>query len=38
MKDETIFEDPKSNKAWASADAIRKKHGCQPYVRQAFDT
>lgn len=25
MKDETIFEDPKSNKPWASADAIRKK-------------
>ena len=25
MKGETIFEDPKSNKPWASADAIRKK-------------
>lgn len=27
MKDETIFEDPKSNKPWASADAIRKSMG-----------
>lgn len=25
MKDGVIFEDPKTNKAWASADAIRKK-------------
>lgn len=25
MKDATIFEDPKTNKPWASADAIRKK-------------
>jgi integrase len=27
MKGETIFEDPKSNKPWASADAIRKSMG-----------
>jgi dUTPase len=38
MKDETIFEDPKSNKAWASADAIRKKHGCPHYVKPGLDT
>jgi integrase len=38
MKDETIFEDPKSNKPWASADAIRKKHGFQYCVRQVFVT
>ncbi|MEQ4765168.1 DUF3596 domain-containing protein [Providencia rettgeri] len=25
LKNETIFEDPKTNKAWAGADAIRKK-------------
>lgn len=25
MKDEIVFEDPKTNKPWASADAIRKK-------------
>ncbi|MER1692085.1 Arm DNA-binding domain-containing protein [Proteus mirabilis] len=25
MKDDVIFEDPKTNKAWAGADAIRKK-------------
>ncbi|TNV14942.1 DUF3596 domain-containing protein [Buttiauxella sp. B2] len=25
LKDDTIFEDPKTNKPWASADAIRKK-------------
>lgn len=25
MKDSTVFEDPKTGKAWASADAIRKK-------------
>ncbi|HBV9688224.1 site-specific integrase [Klebsiella quasipneumoniae] len=34
MKDETIFEDPKSNKAWASADAIRKK-AWLPTLRKA---
>ncbi|MGV7013850.1 Arm DNA-binding domain-containing protein [Klebsiella pneumoniae] len=34
MKDETIFEDPKSNKAWASADAIRKK-AWVPTLRKA---
>lgn len=38
LKDETIFEDPKTNKPWASADAIRKKHGCQLYGKQAFGT
>lgn len=34
MKDETIFEDPKSNKPWASADAIRKK-AWVPTLRKA---
>lgn len=34
MKDETIFEDPKSNKPWASADAIRKK-AWAPTLRKA---
>lgn len=34
MKDETIFEDPKNNKAWASADAIRKK-AWVPTLRKA---
>lgn len=38
MKDETIFEDPKSNKAWTSADAIRKKHGSPHYVKPGLDT
>ncbi|WP_234099828.1 site-specific integrase [Enterobacter roggenkampii] len=34
MKGETIFEDPKSNKPWASADAIRKK-AWVPILRKA---
>ncbi len=34
MKDETIFEDPKTNKPWASADAIRKK-AWVPTLRRA---
>ncbi|EDW8118160.1 DUF3596 domain-containing protein [Salmonella enterica subsp. enterica serovar Sundsvall] len=34
MKDETVFEDPKTNKAWASADAIRKK-AWVPALRKA---
>lgn len=34
MKDDTVFEDPKSNKAWASADAIRKK-AWVPTLRKA---
>lgn len=34
MKGETIFEDPKSNKPWASADAIRKK-AWVPVLRKA---
>lgn len=34
MKDETIFEDPKSDKPWASADAIRKK-AWVPTLRKA---
>lgn len=34
MKDDTIFEDPKSNKSWASADAIRKK-AWVPTLRKA---
>lgn len=38
MKDATVFEDPKTNKPWASADAIRKKHGFQHCGKQVFDT
>lgn len=34
MKDETVFEDPKTEKAWASADAIRKK-AWVPTLRKA---
>ena len=34
MKDATIFEDPKTNKPWASADAIRKK-AWVPTLRKA---
>lgn len=34
MKDATIFEDPKTEKAWASADAIRKK-AWVPTLRKA---
>ncbi|NUL39420.1 site-specific integrase [Kosakonia sacchari] len=34
MKDATIFEDPKTNKAWACADAIRKK-AWVPTLRRA---
>jgi len=34
MKGETIFEDPKRNKPWASADAIRKK-AWVPILRKA---
>ncbi|ROW62797.1 integrase [Cronobacter malonaticus] len=34
MKDTTIFEDPKTNKPWASADAIRKK-AWVPTLRKA---
>lgn len=34
MKDKTIFEDPKTGKAWASADAIRKK-AWVPTLRKA---
>jgi integrase len=34
MKDETIFEDPKTSKPWASADAIRKK-AWVPTLRKA---
>ncbi|WP_281549170.1 site-specific integrase [Kluyvera cryocrescens] len=34
MKDTTIFEDPKTGKAWASADAIRKK-AWVPTLRKA---
>lgn len=34
MKDVTIFEDPKTEKAWASADAIRKK-AWVPTLRKA---
>ena len=34
MKDETIFEAPKTNKPWASADAIRKK-AWVPTLRKA---
>lgn len=33
MKDGCVFEDPKTNKPWASADAIRKKPGCQHYEK-----
>lgn len=38
MKDATVFEDPKTNKPWASADAIRKKRGYQPCVKQVSGT
>ncbi|EFA9727300.1 integrase, partial [Escherichia coli] len=34
MKDATVFEDPKTNKPWASADAIRKK-AWVPTLRKA---
>ena len=34
MKDETVFEDPKTEKAWANADAIRKK-AWVPTLRKA---
>ncbi|MCH4306591.1 Arm DNA-binding domain-containing protein [Enterobacter asburiae] len=34
MKDATVFEDPKTGKAWASADAIRKK-AWVPTLRKA---
>lgn len=34
MKDETVFEDPKTGKAWANADAIRKK-AWVPTLRKA---
>lgn len=34
MKDETVFEDPKTNKPWANADAIRKK-AWVPTLRKA---
>ncbi len=34
IKDETIFEDPKNNKLWASADSIRKK-AWVPTLRKA---
>lgn len=34
MKDATVFEDPKTEKAWASADAIRKK-AWVPTLRKA---
>ncbi|KKY85499.1 integrase [Enterobacter cloacae] len=34
MKDTTVFEDPKTGKAWASADAIRKK-AWVPTLRKA---
>ncbi|HHT1453363.1 TPA: integrase, partial [Klebsiella pneumoniae] len=34
MKEATVFEDPKTGKAWASADAIRKK-AWVPTLRKA---
>lgn len=36
MKNATIFEDTKTKKPWAGADAIRKKHGCQHYAKQGY--
>jgi integrase len=38
MKSEFIFSDPKTGEPWANADAIEKKHGCQPSKKLAFDT